>query len=147
MITTLHCDCERETRNLELLPVIILFLDRAIDHATVGQQRRRQSRMVRFSIAIALIAALASCGGDKAFKHRTAKASISTQGCRRYTAWPKRCSVRVCSTVIIWRDGPNLLAGMRAGCQAGAVQLPETGPTWQAMRLSRNRNWAQPQHG
>lgn len=30
------------------------------------------------------------------------------------------------------------------GCQAGAVQLPETGPTWQAMRLSRNRNWAQP---
>ncbi|MBL4813458.1 MAG: penicillin-insensitive murein endopeptidase [Rhodobacteraceae bacterium] len=30
------------------------------------------------------------------------------------------------------------------GCQAGAVQLAETGPTWQAMRLSRNRNWAQP---
>jgi penicillin-insensitive murein endopeptidase len=24
------------------------------------------------------------------------------------------------------------------------VQLPETGPTWQAMRLSRNRNWALP---
>ncbi|TDL78470.1 penicillin-insensitive murein endopeptidase [Palleronia sediminis] len=31
------------------------------------------------------------------------------------------------------------------GCVAGAVQLPETGPTWQAMRLSRNRNWAHPQ--
>ncbi len=31
------------------------------------------------------------------------------------------------------------------GCQAGAVQLPETGPTWQAMRLSRNRNWGQPE--
>lgn len=31
------------------------------------------------------------------------------------------------------------------GCLAGAVQLPETGPTWQAMRLSRNRNWAYPQ--
>ncbi len=30
------------------------------------------------------------------------------------------------------------------GCLAGAVQLPETGPTWQAMRLSRNRNWAHP---
>ena len=27
------------------------------------------------------------------------------------------------------------------GCVAGAQQLPETGPTWQAMRLSRNRNW------
>ncbi|CAN0580843.1 unnamed protein product, partial [Ectocarpus sp. 12 AP-2014] len=27
------------------------------------------------------------------------------------------------------------------GCLAGGMQLPETGPTWQAMRLSRNRNW------
>jgi penicillin-insensitive murein DD-endopeptidase len=31
------------------------------------------------------------------------------------------------------------------GCVAGARQLPETGPTWQAMRLSRNRNWGHPQ--
>ena len=31
------------------------------------------------------------------------------------------------------------------GCQAGAAQLAETGPTWQAMRLSRNRNWGQPE--
>ncbi len=30
------------------------------------------------------------------------------------------------------------------GCLAGAVQLPETGPTWQAMRLSRNRHWGTP---
>ncbi|SNT22162.1 penicillin-insensitive murein endopeptidase [Tropicimonas sediminicola] len=30
------------------------------------------------------------------------------------------------------------------GCAAGNVELPETGPTWQAMRLSRNRNWGQP---
>ncbi|QQA42929.1 penicillin-insensitive murein endopeptidase [Pelagovum pacificum] len=36
------------------------------------------------------------------------------------------------------------IGGYSRGCQAGAVQLPETGPTWQAMRLSRNRNWAQP---
>lgn len=31
------------------------------------------------------------------------------------------------------------------GCIAGASQLPETGRTWQAMRLSRNRNWGHPQ--
>jgi penicillin-insensitive murein endopeptidase len=31
------------------------------------------------------------------------------------------------------------------GCGAGHVELPETGPTWQAMRLSRNRNWGQPE--
>lgn len=30
------------------------------------------------------------------------------------------------------------------GCGSGLVQLPETGPTWQAMRLSRNRNWGHP---
>ncbi|RYH10918.1 penicillin-insensitive murein endopeptidase [Tropicimonas sp. IMCC6043] len=31
------------------------------------------------------------------------------------------------------------------GCAAGNIELPETGPTWQAMRLSRNRNWGQPE--
>ncbi|SFD03196.1 penicillin-insensitive murein endopeptidase [Tropicimonas isoalkanivorans] len=31
------------------------------------------------------------------------------------------------------------------GCAAGNVELPETGPTWQAMRLSRNRNFGQPE--
>ncbi len=30
------------------------------------------------------------------------------------------------------------------GCAAGLVELPETGPTWQAMRLSRHRNFGQP---
>lgn len=30
------------------------------------------------------------------------------------------------------------------GCSAGAVELPETGATWQAMRLSRHRNFGQP---
>lgn len=34
--------------------------------------------------------------------------------------------------------------GYAKGCVAGSAQLPETGPTWQAMRLSRNRNWGQP---
>lgn len=40
--------------------------------------------------------------------------------------------------------GAESVGGYARGCQAGAVALPETGPTWQAMRLSRNRNWAQP---
>jgi len=31
------------------------------------------------------------------------------------------------------------------GCLAGAVALPINGPTWQVMRLSRNRNWGHPQ--
>src|SRR5207245_7751136 len=31
------------------------------------------------------------------------------------------------------------------GCLAGAVALPINGPTWQVMRLSRNRNWGHPE--
>lgn len=30
------------------------------------------------------------------------------------------------------------------GCLAGAAMLPVDGPAWQAMRLSRNRNWGHP---
>jgi penicillin-insensitive murein endopeptidase len=31
------------------------------------------------------------------------------------------------------------------GCLAGGKQLAQTGDTWQAMRLSRNRNWGHPE--
>ena len=31
------------------------------------------------------------------------------------------------------------------GCLAGGMALPINGPTWQVMRLSRNRNWAHPE--
>jgi penicillin-insensitive murein endopeptidase len=30
------------------------------------------------------------------------------------------------------------------GCLAGGIALPINGPTWQVMRLSRNRNWGHP---
>ncbi|MCU0907842.1 MAG: penicillin-insensitive murein endopeptidase [Rhodobacteraceae bacterium] len=39
---------------------------------------------------------------------------------------------------------PEPLGTYARGCLDGAVELPETGPTWQAMRLSRNRNWGHP---
>ena len=41
--------------------------------------------------------------------------------------------------------GPARSIGFYAdGCLAGAVALPITGPAWQVMRLSRNRNWGNP---
>ena len=43
------------------------------------------------------------------------------------------------------QQAPRPFGGYAKGCIAGAVELPETGPTWQAMRLSRNRNWGHPQ--
>jgi len=39
---------------------------------------------------------------------------------------------------------PESFGSYSKGCLAGAEELPETGPTWQAMRLSRNRNWGHP---
>lgn len=43
-------------------------------------------------------------------------------------------------------QGPAVSIGFYSkGCGQGFVQLPETGPSWQAMRLSRNRNWGHPE--
>src|SRR3954467_10510746 len=40
---------------------------------------------------------------------------------------------------------PRSIGGDFGGCLSGAVSLPITGPTWQVMRPSRNRNWGHPQ--
>lgn len=39
---------------------------------------------------------------------------------------------------------PAIYGGYSRGCGDGFVELAENGPTWQAMRLSRNRNWGHP---
>jgi penicillin-insensitive murein DD-endopeptidase len=44
-----------------------------------------------------------------------------------------------------FRGPPRSIGGDFDGCLAGAVPLPITGPTWQVMRPSRNRNWGNPQ--
>lgn len=40
---------------------------------------------------------------------------------------------------------PEPFGSYARGCAAGNVELPETGESWQAMRLSRNRNWGHPE--
>lgn len=93
--------------------------------------------MIRFSITLALLASLAACGGDK---EPVQSASISTQN-----AGDNRVAKNLFGRVSTGSSQrAQSFGGYARGCQAGAVQLPETGPTWQAMRLSRNRNWAQP---
>lgn len=42
-------------------------------------------------------------------------------------------------------QGPAVAIGYYSqGCAQGLVQLPESGPSWQAMRLSRDRHWGHP---
>jgi penicillin-insensitive murein DD-endopeptidase len=40
---------------------------------------------------------------------------------------------------------PHPIGRHGLGCLAGAVRLPENGPTWQGMRLSRNHHWGHPE--
>ena len=39
---------------------------------------------------------------------------------------------------------PMPVGSYAKGCAAGLVELPQSGPTWQAMRLSRERNFGHP---
>ena len=97
--------------------------------------------MVRIFATIALILSLAACKGDDAPAPMSpTEASFSTQSANdNRLAKPLFGAISTASA-----QPPAPFGGYARGCQAGAVQLPETGPTWQAMRLSRNRNWTQP---
>ncbi len=91
--------------------------------------------MVRLFALVALTLSLAACQEDGG-----GAPTISTQNSNDF-----RVAKELFGAVpVASAQAPDPIGGYARGCQAGAVQLPETGPTWQAMRLSRNRNWAQP---
>lgn len=59
--------------------------------------------------------------------------------------WPEEKANQLFGAKLEGTKGVSEPIGSYAkGCLAGGVVLPETGPTWQAMRLSRNRNWGHP---
>ena len=93
-------------------------------------------------LATALLASCQRDGTDTSAPARSAApaATVSTQNAHD-TRVGKEVFGHI-ATPSSQRSEP--LGSYARGCQAGAVQLPETGPTWQAMRLSRNRNWGQP---
>ena len=102
--------------------------------------------MVRTLALIVLTGVLASCGGSapKQTGSSAPKATISSQsipasmqGIEAKQLFGKKGRSS--------GQSPQPLGGYAKGCMAGGMQLAETGPTWQAMRLSRNRNWGQPQ--
>lgn len=95
--------------------------------------------MVRFIGIVTLIAALAACQSEDTPAVSQAAISTSNPNDTRvakdlFGHVPRGSS-----------QSPEAIGGYAKGCQAGAALLPETGPTWQAMRLSRNRNWGQPE--
>lgn len=94
----------------------------------------------------ALAILLGSCGGGgrdiSGARTQTVNATIGSSGGAKSNVQAKK--------LFGAKSGPSsqshaAFGGYARGCMAGGVQLPETGPTWQAMRLSRNRNWAHPE--
>ncbi len=87
----------------------------------------------RFGPALTLV--LAACtlsGGDR--NYPPLDATLSTQEARLFFGAERGPD----------EGRPEAIGFYSNGCLAGAEQLAETGPTWQAMRLSRNRNWGHP---
>lgn len=96
--------------------------------------------MIRPLAALALLVTLGSCGFGGGEQHRAPSA----------VQMGNPADSRVAKHLFGAASRPSggeaqSIGAYAAGCQAGAVALPETGPTWQAMRLSRNRNWGQPE--
>jgi penicillin-insensitive murein DD-endopeptidase len=99
--------------------------------------------MNRLATALALAALLAACGGggEPAGRADTAAPAPATRAASFGGARANE--------LFVARSRPSAqpaepIGAYARGCLAGAVALPETGPTWQAMRLSRNRNWGHP---
>ncbi|MEL6169367.1 MAG: penicillin-insensitive murein endopeptidase [Pseudomonadota bacterium] len=96
--------------------------------------------MIRRFLPFALLATLAACGPERAEAPGTEPEPlglgtvISTKSAKSLFGTERSGSAQ----------SPAPIGGYAKGCLAGGVQLPETGPTWQAMRLSRNRNWGHP---
>jgi penicillin-insensitive murein endopeptidase len=87
------------------------------------------------------ITSLAACAGDTSQEPSTILPTIGSSGHSQ--------SQVVAKTLFgAQKTGSNsqpaAFGSYAKGCLAGSAQLPESGPTWQAMRLSRNRNWAHP---
>ena len=100
--------------------------------------------MNRYVMMLVLGAALTGCGAQETGQSPSNQQVVSTQSLpaamrgvearQLFGAEPQGS-----------RQTAQPHGGYAKGCLAGGVALPETGPTWQAMRLSRNRNWGHPE--
>ena len=97
--------------------------------------------MVRTLGALCVLLALTACKANDTAQTTTSSSVMSSQSSN-----DTRVAKEVFGHIPTPSSGTSEAIGSYArGCQSGAVELPENGQTWQAMRLSRNRNWGQPQ--
>ena len=101
--------------------------------------------MVRSTLILIACLALAACGGADRSRNidgmKTAQTPARVSGVVSTKEAKQLFGAKATPTA----NRPAPYGGYAKGCVDGAVELPETGPTWQAMRLSRNRNWGHPE--
>ncbi|WP_116597807.1 penicillin-insensitive murein endopeptidase [Primorskyibacter marinus] len=95
--------------------------------------------MIRILTGLALALGLAACGGGKTEK------TIETVGSSAGVLSSKSAKQLFGNEAGGSGQSPAPYGSYAKGCLAGGEQLAESGPTWQAMRLSRNRNWGHPE--
>ncbi|MEM6481135.1 MAG: penicillin-insensitive murein endopeptidase [Pseudomonadota bacterium] len=100
--------------------------------------------MARWWIGAVMMLALVACGEDSERSGTQPQPIASTQSIP--------ASMQGVSAKQLFSSAPRspsaqptqALGRHSSGCLAGGVQLAESGPSWQAMRLSRNRHWGHP---
>ena len=98
--------------------------------------------MGRLLKGLILCVALAGCDSGEDGDTRT---HTATRVAQVPVEWRDRLAKHLFGAIPKGSDQPAQAFGSYAkGCLAGGVELAETGPTWQAMRLSRKRNWGHP---
>lgn len=105
--------------------------------------------MIHRAVTAALVLLLAACGGGGSTTSAPVTQESPDQVLARLSA-SNANDTRVARSLFGAMAGPSSQAPQAIGfysrgCLAGAQELPETGATWQAMRLSRNRNWGTPE--
>ena len=99
--------------------------------------------MGRFLSALVFCTALLGCGSGS---DQTSDAQMVTARASQVPAEIRDRLAKALFSVkpVATRGAAQAFGSYSKGCLAGGKQLAETGPTWQAMRLSRNRNWGHP---
>lgn len=101
--------------------------------------------MIRTAFLITALVGLTACGGSQPSRNLEAAKSAPRATAISSVISSKSAKQLFGAERIASNQRSEPFGGYAKGCAAGNVMLPETGPTWQAMRLSRNRNWGQPE--
>ncbi len=104
--------------------------------------------LTRILISATLVMALATCGGggrDISGERQRAQSPLPTIGSSGGALSGVQAKKLFGAKTGASGQSAASFGSYAKGCLAGGMQLAETGPTWQAMRLSRNRNWGHPE--